>query len=298
MPRKQEFIINYSPSIFLFLAAFAARMKSNAKVFLILRDLFPQWLLNEGSLKPGKLYKFLLAISFINYRLSHRVGTQSERDIRLLEADGQQTDGFVVLKNWRTFPSYRSKQESPVPSKSTRVLYAGNVGRAQNMDVILPLLLSLNEVFDLEISVFGFGESLGSVRATLEGHRYASRIEFHEPVPEEELSDISQSYDFGLVALDDRLQTGNVPGKIPTYLSFGLAILAICQRDSEVHKLISKWKVGICTTSNEIVRDHKVFAAQLKMVHSNFDDQQLITCLEEEFSTNRAMKTIETEMKT
>ena len=296
MPRKQEFIINYSPSIFLFMAAFAARMKSGAKVFLILRDLFPQWLMNEGSLKPGKLYRFLLAISFINYRLSHRVGAQSETDIMLLKADGQKTDKFVVLKNWRTFPSYRSKRETSVPSKSIRVLYAGNVGRAQNMDVILPLLLSMNDVFDLEISVYGFGESLGSVRATLEEHRYASKIEFHEPVFEEALSDISQSHDFGLVALDDRLQTGNVPGKIPTYLSSGLGILAICHRDSEVHKLISKWQVGICVTSDEIARDRKSFAGRVQKNNSNFDAQQLISCLEEEFSTRQAVETIKAAM--
>lgn len=296
MPRRQEFIINYSPSIFLFMAAFAARMKSGAKVFLILRDLFPQWLMQEGTLKPGKLYRFLLAISFINYRLSYRVGTQSETDIKLLEADGQATDDFVVLKNWRTFPSYRSKRENPTPSKSTAVLYAGNVGRAQNMDVILPLLLSMNDVVDLKISVYGFGESLDSVRATLEGHRYASKIEFHEPVCEEALSDISQTYDFGLVALDDRLKTGNVPGKIPTYLSSGLRILAICQRDSEVHKLISKWQIGICATSDEIARDHKFFAGQLQQINSNFDDRQLIACLEEDFSTRRAVETIKAEM--
>lgn len=296
MRRRQAFIVNYSPSIFLFMAAFTARLKSGAKVFLILRDLFPQWLMNEGSLKPGRLYRFLLAISFINYRLSHRVGTQSETDIKLLEAEGQPTDNFLVLKNWRTFPDYNTKRETPAPSKSTRVLYAGNVGRAQNMDVILPLLLSMNDVFDLEIAVYGFGESLGLVRDQLEGDRYSSKITFHDPVSEDALNEISQTYDFGLVALDDRLQTGNVPGKIPTYLSSGLGILAICHNDSEVHKLISKWQIGICATSDEISRDHKAFARQLQQINSAFDDQQRHACLEEEFSTRRAVETIKAEM--
>ena len=47
-------------------------------------------------------------------------------------------------------------------------------------------------------------------------------IKFYSPVTEEELFEVSNDCDYGLVALDDKLTTGNIPGKILTYLNFQL----------------------------------------------------------------------------
>ena len=50
--------------------------------------------------------------------------------------------------------------------------------------------------------------------------------------------------DFGIVSLDNKLFSNNLPGKFVTYTQFKIPVLSISNKNSEISKIISKYKCG------------------------------------------------------
>ena len=132
-----------------------------------------------------------------------------------------------------------------------------------------------------------------SVKEKLRGHPYSEMIKFYSPVTEEELFEVSNDCDYGLVALDDKLTTGNIPGKILTYLNFQLPILGIARRASELEDLILKENIGIFLSYNDLETDNfKKTAEHIIITNPKMDDGILTRCLQEKFSTKVAANKI------
>ena len=56
---KVDLIIWYSPSSFLWIPVFFSKLIFKCNVYLILRDIFPDWLHHVGLIRSELLYKFL-----------------------------------------------------------------------------------------------------------------------------------------------------------------------------------------------------------------------------------------------
>ena len=293
--RNDNFIgvVSYSPSIFLFMPALIAKFKFGVKYYLITRDIFPQWLLQSGIIKNGALYKLLLFISRLSYLSASYIGLQSKTDKDIVDKLSKRTKVSEVLDNWRTIKPFKRRIRSSDASTGIRLLYAGNVGEAQRLDFVFNYLLGLNKHCSLEIIVYGFGRGMESVKEKLRRHPYSEMIKFYSPVTEEELFEVSNDCDYGLVALDDKLTTGNIPGKILTYLNFQLPILGIARRASELEDLILKENIGIFLSYNDLETDNfKKTAEHIIITISKMDDGNLTRCLQEKFSTKVAANKI------
>ena len=94
-------IIYFSPSIF-----FGSLVKKlsnlwNCKSYLILRDIFPQWavdnnLINENSI----VHKYFSFFEKINYKSANRIGVMSPSNLEFFKSKNINTSKFEVLYNW------------------------------------------------------------------------------------------------------------------------------------------------------------------------------------------------------
>ena len=286
-------VISYSPSVFLFLPALIAKLKFRIKYYLITRDVLPQWLLQTGVMNDGLVYKLLLYVSRMSYSSASFIGLQSNTDKDIVDKISGKSSISEVLDNWRTIEYFKCCAENVHNSDGVRILYAGNVGEAQKLDFVFKHLLNLNQSLRLEIIVYGFGRGLESLKTTLSDHPYSEMISFYEPVTEKELYKIASKCDCGLVALDDGLLTGNIPGKILTYLNYRLPVIGVARQASELESLIKQEHIGIFL-SYECLRSNDTNNIAKKIIETNktVDRDTLINCLKAKFSTEVAVKKI------
>lgn len=286
-------VISYSPSVFLFLPALLAKLKFRIGYYLITRDVFPQWLLQTGVINNGLIYKLLLYISKMSYASASFIGLQSQTDKNIVDEISGRSSVSEVLDNWRTIEHFYDWEQNVNENNKIRILYAGNVGEAQKLDFVFKNLLNLNQSVRLEILVYGFGRGLESVKTMLADHVYSNMIHFCEPVEEKDLYKIASKCDYGLVALDDSLVTGNIPGKILTYLNYRLPVFGVARQESELESLITSEHIGIFFTYEDLTNSNSSNVAKRIIDTTNtLDRERLISCLKLKFSTKLAVKKI------
>lgn len=286
-------VVSYSPSVFLFLPSLIAKLKFRIKYYLIIRDVFPQWLLQTGILKDGPIYKFLLNVSRLSYSSASNIGLQSKTDKGIVDKISGRESVSEVLDNWRTIKYFENSERNFTKTVGIKILYAGNVGEAQRLDFVFTHLLNLNQCLRVELLVYGFGRSLESLKKTLSKHAYFNMLSFFEPVTEKELFEISLGCDYGLVALDDRLLTGNIPGKILTYLNYQLPLIGVARKASELEDLVKKNNIGIFFSHEYLrINDSNTIAKNIIKTGHTVDRENLINCLKVKFSTDVAVKKI------
>ena len=286
-------VISYSPSIFLFLPALVAKLKFRIKYYQITRDIFPQWLLQAGVIQDGVAYKILKWCSKLSYSSASYIGLQSRTDKDIVDKISGRPRVSEILDNWRIMEPFERQEQNHDATTGIRIMYAGNVGEAQQLELVFSCLLDLNLYHKVEIDVYGFGRALGKLEKHLSEHRYFEMINFREPVSEKELFKSSNDCHFGLVALGQGLLTGNIPGKTLTYLNCGLPIIGVARKASELEDLIKSQGIGIFFTHQYLssICGTEVLKNLLE-TSQTVEKVNLTNCLKNRFSTNVALEKI------
>lgn len=248
-------IIWYSPTIFFGPLVHMLKRKNNCKGYLILRDLFPDIALDLGILKRGLIYSFFKGIESYQYSLADFIGVQSQSNLKYLQNWAKQsTRQLEVLHNWLSIHpngvSNFSISATPLAGK-TVIVYAGNMGLMQGIDIVIELAKKLRMRDDVGILLVGRGSEVARLKneATLRG---LHNILFHDEIAPNEVPALLSQCNIGLLLLDPRLKTHNVPGKLITYMQAGLPILArINLGNNDLLDIIKDNKIGLAHAGAE-----------------------------------------------
>lgn len=244
---KWDGVIWYSPTIFLGPLASALKRSSNCPSYLILRDIFPEWAVDMGVLSKGIVYRFFKLVEQYQYSVADVIGVQSPSGLPYL-AEWSKKPGrrLEVLQNWlapaRNVGCCVSLPESPLAGRKVFV-YAGNMGLAQGMDVVLDLAQRLAARKDIGFLFVGRGSDVPRLRA-LAIERKLENVLFRDEVEPKEVPGLLAQCHIGLVVLDPRHKTHNVPGKFLTYMQAGLPVLARINAGNDLSDLIRQENVG------------------------------------------------------
>ena len=74
-----------------------------------------------------------------------------------------------------------------------------------------------------------------------------NNILFHQEISNNQLKYLYQQCFCGLITLDERHKTHNIPGKLLSYLYYGLPVLAIINSGNDLIEFINKNKIGYAT---------------------------------------------------
>jgi glycosyltransferase involved in cell wall biosynthesis len=248
---RWEGVVWYSPTIFL--GPLVKRLKGagNCKSYLILRDLFPDWAADTGVMRKGLAYGFLKLVQQYQYSVADVIGVQTPGNLRHLRSWVNRTGHRVeVLYNWLAeAPSDRvpSFLETSRLRGRTLFVYAGNMGPAQDVGAVLSLAQRVEPYSDLGFLFVGRGTEAERLRARAKALELGN-VEFYDEIEPSEVPGLLSKCHVGIVALDLRHRTHNIPGKFLTYLFAGLPVLARINPGNDLEALINKEGVGrVCT---------------------------------------------------
>jgi colanic acid biosynthesis glycosyl transferase WcaI len=126
------------------------------------------------------------------------------------------------------------------------VLYAGNIGASQGLQVVLRAAAELR-VPEIQFLIVGDGSARQPLQA--EAARMGlTNVRFLPFQPRERLQELLASCDVGLVSLDPSVTSESIPSKTFTLLASGRPVIASVAATSSVARLIRDANAGVITT--------------------------------------------------
>ncbi|EMO43081.1 glycosyltransferase, group 1 family protein [Leptospira noguchii serovar Autumnalis str. ZUN142] len=256
-----DLIIYYSPSIFWGNLVF--RLKNLWKVpsYLILRDFFPQWIIDNGMIREKSLIAFFLKYyEKLNYKAADQIGIQSPANIEWFSNKFPEFKNIELLYNWAT--------DSPVLNKNyfyrkklnlegkIVFFYGGNIGKAQDMMNIVRLAEKMKTHTDVVFLLVGAGDEVELVKMSIQDLELNNMI-LLDPVSQEEFKLMLAEFDIGLFTLHFGHKTHNFPGKILGYMVQEKPILGAINPGNDLKNILEDSKSGLVTIAGDVEKLYK-----------------------------------------
>ena len=253
-----EIVIWYSPTIFL--SGLVKYLKIKTKLsYLILRDMVPDWMVDMGIMKKGFSYYLLKFFEHNQYQLADVIGVQSQGNKKYIQKlDLPNLKKLEFLPNWMpsisTKYSFRDDVHTCINLQNTILfgkkilIYAGNLGEAQGIQNLGQVIHNLKDQSDYGFLIIG----RGSKKKWLHDFIVSNSLNNVLLLDEVDLMTLSMYYRqcvLGLIFLDPRHQSHNIPGKFISYLEAGLPVAAYVNPGNDLIRIIENEKLGIVSKS-------------------------------------------------
>jgi len=293
---RWEGVIWYSPTIFLGPMASALKKASKCNSYLIVRDIFPEWAVDMGLMSRSLPYRFFKIIERYQYRVADVIGVQTPANLPYFKREINPKKSRVeLLQNWLSPAadvgcSINVKQ-TPLAGR-TIFVYAGNMGVAQGLGIFLELANDLQNQPEFGFLFVGRGSDVKHLREYSTAYNLSNVLFFDEIDPAEIPGLFGQCH-VGIVALDPRHKTHNIPGKFLTYLQAGLPVFALINPGNDLEAMVVEHKLGCVCTDHSLPALKKSF---FSLVRGLRDYEGIVTrckkLSEDVFLTNNIVKQI------
>lgn len=290
----------YAPSIFH--APFVNDLKksSDCKGYLIIRDIFPEWAVDMGLMGRGIIYRFFSAVANYQYSVADVIGVQTPGNLSYFEAWKKKGKKLVVLQNWLadTKPDSCSISINRTALAGRKIfVYAGNMGVAQGMDILIDLAEKLKERHDIGFLFVGRGSEAKRL-AEESRKRSLDNIEFKDEIHPDEIPALYAQCSVGIVSLDQRHKSHNIPGKFLSYMQSGIPVLANINPGNDLAELIRSEGVGVVCEDADIRDLERKANILINSVEMDADFQKRCRAVYERmFSPSQAVNQIVLELK-
>ena len=241
-------------------AGFAIRMlrkkAPGAAITYNVQDIFPYNAAFSGSLSgSGVAFKVLAKIQRYAYRKADHIITISEDMKDLLVEDGVSPSKIEVVYNW----SYRdepylegdvdcSKAREMFTTDKFNVVYAGNIGVMQNVDVIVEAAKLMANERAVHFHIIGDGaykEKLQRKAADLDN------VTFWPMLPSDLAPSIYMTADVNVIPLVKNIYKTALPSKTATCFACGKPIIFCIGKNSKFAQMAQKQTSCLCVDSDD-----------------------------------------------
>lgn len=179
------------------------------------------------------------------------IGIQSDADMKLMSKWNVVGKRKVeLLNNWL---ADRPNIGCSISINSTSLagrkilIYAGNMGVAQDVRKLIDLANQFKKNDIVGFLLVGRGDQVEALKD------YAislglKNILFFDEIPASEISGLYAQCSIGLIALDSRHRTSNIPGKFISYMQNGLPTFALVNAGNELIDIINNYSLGLAVT--------------------------------------------------
>ena len=239
--RKFDVIITSSPPLFTGIPGFFSKKILGKKWIMDVRDRWIDASISLGFLKEGSLYEKLSRrferlcysnsdlIAVTTKELGRRISnSEAIQEKLILVPNGVDTDSFYPF-NVR---------------KENQVIYAGNIGYAQDLDKVILAISDITDNYNLKMLLVGDGDTRGQLEQLVKEKGLEDRVIFTGIVPRENVPEMISKSLMGLAPLR-KMETLEyaVPTKAYEYMACGIPFVGC--GDGEISNLAKESGGGI-----------------------------------------------------
>jgi glycosyltransferase involved in cell wall biosynthesis len=238
------------------LPALMMRRLRRIPVLMWILDLWPETLSAVGAVRSPTLLAWVgRLVSFI-YRRCDRILVQSRSFAPSVERHGGGRARVRYFPGWAE-PVFRGSVHDAAPapelqpfSTTFNVVFAGNIGEAQDFPSILDAVAALHDRPQVRWLILGDGRAAAWVRQEIARRKLQERVVLLGRHPLERMPSFFQAASALLVSLKrDPLFALTVPAKVQSYLAAGLPIVAML--DGEGARVIEEAAAGLTCPAGE-----------------------------------------------
>ncbi len=247
--KRPDVIYAYHPPLTVGISAIIIKLFRRVPIVLDIQDMWPDTLKATGMLTSERLLGFISKICNLLYRSVNQIVVLSPGFKRLLVDRGVPASKIEVIYNWADEEILRNNGGEMPKEISTiegfKVLFAGNVGQAQGLDVICDAAILLKgDHPKLKFIVLGQGLKLNDLKSRAKDLGL-DNVHFIPAVGMKEVGNYINSADALLVHLNaDPLFEITIPGKTQAYMAIGKPLIMGVSGDAA--DLVSRANCGVC----------------------------------------------------
>lgn len=225
-------------------------------------DLWPESLQAAGGINNRQVLGFFAWLTRLIYRNSDKILISSKGFRKSILDKGDFGDKIVYFPNWAedTFAKVgisaidREKIKSLIPT-GFRVMFAGNIGEAQDFDHVMQAALLLKEEKDIKFVIIGDGRKRQWVLDFIQANELQETVCCPGRFSLEMMPAFYREADVLFLALkDEPIFSLIVPAKVQTYMTAGKPIVAMI--NGETQDVIAEVNCGFSANAS----DYKTFA--------------------------------------
>ena len=288
---KPTHLICYSPPIFFEKYIIYLKKNFGCKSFLILRDLFPFWAISTKIIRNYLLSKVLINKFKSFIKVFDCVGVEAKYNINYLKKKKVVFKKIIHLPNWIDIKNNSSNSKNI----KNNFVFGGNIGLGQDIKKVCDLYNKLSDLSSsnsFKIIGTGFTENLINLnlkKKTLKKIKIFGTLEPN--IYDKEIKKSS----FGVVSLDDRIESVNFPGRMLNYIKLGLPIVLLTNKSNELSKFVIKNQIGVVVGSNTNILKKIIILKKIKknFLMNNYNKKIILKYFNTNKITEKIIKNIE-----
>jgi colanic acid biosynthesis glycosyl transferase WcaI len=242
------FVFGVSPITVGIPAIFFKKLKNIPLCFWVL-DLWPESVVSAGNLsKSSFVPKILNPVVKYIYKHSDKILVSSKGFINSVEDKGVRRDKIEFFPQWAEtiFKPMKSNKFllTGVPEKSFKIMFAGNIGEAQDFPSIIEAARQLRHNQDIQWVILGGGRREEWVRSKIKEYQLEGCFHLLGSYPLDKMPEFYSNADVMLFSLkNENIFSITIPAKVQSYLACGKPILAMI--NGEGGKVIEDANAGL-----------------------------------------------------
>lgn len=256
--RKSDNVIAVTNPPLLILCLYMLKLFRGIRYTIIIHDLFPENLISLNVLSRRNIfYKLLRVLFFYLYSQASNIITIGRDMQNVINKNIHKVKTKIVtITNWAdddiVYP-VEPPQNSIISEQHLQgkivLQFAGNIGRAQNIEILLKIANdSYNNNF--LILFIGTGEKAGLIKKYINDND-RKNVEYLDYIDRSKQCEFLNLCDIGLVTLRDGMYGLGVPSKAYNIMAAGKPIFYIGDKGSEIFQLICENDIGWAFQAND-----------------------------------------------
>lgn len=255
--RSCDVLYVLSPPLLVALPGCLFGLLSGTPVVLNLHDLYPQAAIDLGVLRNPFLIWLAKRLELFVYRSSTRILVAAPSSVRILTsqravqpAKVEMLWNFVDPGSWGySSPENEFRRRHGLSGRFV-IMYAGQLGLAQDLDLLIDCARSVASVEPWIFIVIGDGPRAEHWKARANG---LENILFLSSVSTVRYFDAIRAADVGLALLSPAFHAPAIPGKIQTLMAVGRPVLAAVPPENDTHALLAAAGCGLSVPAGDRV---------------------------------------------
>jgi colanic acid biosynthesis glycosyl transferase WcaI len=226
-----------------------------AKIVYNVQEIYPDLLINQKSVNSSFIIYFLKKLERFVYNYSDAVVTIDSVFYNTIVSRFKRPDKLRVIPNFVDTELYKPEKEyngfineMDYDNNGLKVMYAGNIGHAQDWDTLIEVAIELK---DNPVNFFIIGE--GAKKEELQRKVKLNNLTNINVFPyqkRELMSRINAFADVHIIFMKSSVASQGFPSKVYSILSCGKPIIAASTNDSPLNSFLNKLDVGFLVSND------------------------------------------------
>ena len=254
--KRPDVILTPSPPLTSGLLAILLAKLKGAKTIYNVQEIYPDLLINLGHLKNTFVINFLKRLERFVYNSSNAVTTIDKQFYNTIKPRIKQESSLHIIPNFVDTDLYVTESSTKLPAEFLskpgfiNMLYAGNIGLAQEWDLVLNVAKEIRNE-SITIWIIGEGVKKEFVKSQIEKHNL-SNIKLLTYQDRKFMPAINLFADFHFIAMDKSMENEGFPSKVYSIMASARPMVIVSSENTPIISFLNETNTSLLVTDHSL----------------------------------------------